>query len=100
VSFAAITVCVAPQRVFIVVNVYFVIDSVRKLLDIPPQTCRPLLNRNGLQLEVSTFHEYELSWSFLDERAYNFIDHIIIDERRHQRLRHTNFDASLCLIVY
>jgi hypothetical protein len=31
VSFAAITLCVASQRVFIVV--YFVIDSVRKLLD-------------------------------------------------------------------
>jgi hypothetical protein len=30
VSFAAITLCVASQRVFIVV--YFVIDSVRKLL--------------------------------------------------------------------
>jgi hypothetical protein len=35
VSFAAITLCVASQRVFIVVCVYFVIDSVRKLLDIP-----------------------------------------------------------------
>jgi len=36
VSFAAITLCVASQRVFIVVVVvYFVIDSVRKLLDIP-----------------------------------------------------------------
>jgi hypothetical protein len=34
VSFAAITLCVASQRVFITV-VYFVIDSVRKLLDIP-----------------------------------------------------------------
>jgi hypothetical protein len=33
VSFAAITLCVASQRVFIVVVVYFVIDSVRKLLD-------------------------------------------------------------------
>jgi uncharacterized membrane protein len=32
VSFAATTLCVASQRVFIVV--YFVIDSVRKLLDI------------------------------------------------------------------
>jgi hypothetical protein len=32
VSFAAITLCVASQRVFIVV-VYFVIDSIRKLLD-------------------------------------------------------------------
>jgi hypothetical protein len=31
VSFAAITLCVASQRVFIVL--YFVIDSVRKLLD-------------------------------------------------------------------
>jgi hypothetical protein len=34
VSFAAITFCVASQRVFIVV-VHFVIDSVRKLLDTP-----------------------------------------------------------------
>jgi hypothetical protein len=32
VSFAAITLCVASQRVFIVV-VYFVMDSVRNLLD-------------------------------------------------------------------
>jgi hypothetical protein len=35
VSFAAMTVCVASQRVFIVVSVYFVIDWVRKLLDTP-----------------------------------------------------------------
>jgi hypothetical protein len=35
VSFAAITLCVTSQRVFVVVNVYFVIDSVRKLLDTP-----------------------------------------------------------------
>jgi hypothetical protein len=37
VSFAFITLCVASQRVFIVVivAVYFVIDSVRKLLDRP-----------------------------------------------------------------
>jgi hypothetical protein len=33
VSFAIITLYVASQRVFIVVSVYFVIDSVRKLLD-------------------------------------------------------------------
>jgi hypothetical protein len=32
VSFATITLCIPSQRVFIVV-VYFVIDSVRKLLD-------------------------------------------------------------------
>jgi uncharacterized membrane protein len=36
VSFAAITLCVASQRVFIIiVLVYFVIDSVRKVLDTP-----------------------------------------------------------------
>jgi hypothetical protein len=35
VSFAAITLSAAFQRVFIIVNVYFVIDSVRKLLDTP-----------------------------------------------------------------
>jgi hypothetical protein len=34
VSFAAITLCVASQRMFIVVA-YFVMDSVRKLLDNP-----------------------------------------------------------------
>jgi hypothetical protein len=34
VSFATITLCVASQRVFIIV-VEFVIDSVRKLLDTP-----------------------------------------------------------------
>jgi hypothetical protein len=33
VSFAAITLCVASQRVFIFVVVYFVMDSVLKLLD-------------------------------------------------------------------
>jgi hypothetical protein len=35
VSFAVITLFVASQRVFIVVVVYVVIDSVRKLLDTP-----------------------------------------------------------------
>jgi hypothetical protein len=35
VSFAAITLCVTSQRVFVFVIVYFVIDSVRKLLDAP-----------------------------------------------------------------
>jgi hypothetical protein len=33
VSFAAITLCVASQRLFVVVD--FVIDSIRKLLDTP-----------------------------------------------------------------
>jgi hypothetical protein len=35
VSFATITLCVASQRVFTAVSVYFVIDSVRKRLDTP-----------------------------------------------------------------
>jgi hypothetical protein len=38
VRFVATTLCVAYQRVFIVV-VYFVVDSVRKLLDNPRTTC-------------------------------------------------------------
>jgi hypothetical protein len=40
VSFAAITLCVVSQRVFIVVSVYFVIDLVRKLLDTPSYATR------------------------------------------------------------
>jgi hypothetical protein len=35
VNFVAITLCVAFQRVFIIIVVYFVIDSVRKRLDKP-----------------------------------------------------------------
>jgi hypothetical protein len=45
VSFAAITLCVASQRVFIVVSVYFIIDSVRKLLDTPSYTSRVLVGQ-------------------------------------------------------
>jgi hypothetical protein len=40
VSFAAITLCAASQLMFVVVVVvYFVIDSVRKLLDTPSYFC-------------------------------------------------------------
>jgi hypothetical protein len=47
VSFAAITLCVASQRVFIVVVVCFVIDSVRKLLNTPFYVCiRYVINFN------------------------------------------------------
>jgi hypothetical protein len=35
VGFATITLCIASQRVFIVVSVSFVIEPVRKLLDTP-----------------------------------------------------------------
>jgi hypothetical protein len=48
VSFAAITLCVVFQRVFIVVSIYFVIDSVRKLLDTPSYLFT-LVNRISLK---------------------------------------------------
>jgi hypothetical protein len=72
VSFAAITLCVASQRVFIVVSVYFVIDSVRKLLDTPSYIVlavflymnyyvnSELLN-NCMQLGISLFKEVRQS---------------------------------------
>jgi hypothetical protein len=41
VSSAAINLCVASQQVFLVVGVYFVIDSVRKLLDTPLYVRKP-----------------------------------------------------------
>jgi hypothetical protein len=44
VSFAAITLFVASQRVFIVISVYFIIDSVRKLLDTPSYQVQALCN--------------------------------------------------------
>jgi hypothetical protein len=68
VSFAAITLCVVSQRVFVVVGVYFVIDSVRKLFgytlvcrEKEPECCPPLeLIREskvvrGAQWNVETF---------------------------------------------
>jgi hypothetical protein len=49
VSFAVITLCVASQGVFIVV-VYFVIESVRKLLDTP--SCVSERERNELTKKI------------------------------------------------
>jgi hypothetical protein len=43
VSFATITLRVASQWVFIVVSVYFAIDSVRELLDTPSYTPRDIV---------------------------------------------------------
>jgi hypothetical protein len=51
VSVAAITLCVVSQRVFIVVSVYFVIDSIRKLLDTPSYVT---VKRKTLLMEHST----------------------------------------------
>jgi hypothetical protein len=50
VSFAAITLCVASQRVFVVFVAYFVIDSVRKLFDTPSYI---ILYRNVVGLKAS-----------------------------------------------
>jgi hypothetical protein len=57
VSFAAITLYVASQRVFDVV--YFVIDSVRKLLDMPSYFF--FLFEHKLLIELILSQAYELS---------------------------------------
>jgi hypothetical protein len=44
VTFAAITLCVASQRVFIVVSIY-IIHSVRKLLDTPSHKCIAIVSQ-------------------------------------------------------
>jgi hypothetical protein len=50
VSFAAITLRVAYQRAFIVVSVYFVIDSVRKLVDTHSYTSTSTVRLHGVVL--------------------------------------------------
>jgi hypothetical protein len=68
VSFATITLCVASQLVFTVV-VYFVIDSVRKLLDTPSYSNAVWLalqqmkteRKCGLQNRKEAFNSYLLS---------------------------------------
>jgi hypothetical protein len=55
VSFAAITLCVASRRAFVVVNVYFVIDSVRKLLDTTSLALQELLSSH-YELVTYSFH--------------------------------------------
>jgi hypothetical protein len=58
VSFAAITLCVAPQRMFIVA-VYFVIDSVRKLSDtISSYTSTPPIHIHGVVLSQGQIYLY------------------------------------------
>jgi len=57
VSFAAITPCVASQRVFIVVSVYFVFDSVRKLLDTPSYFCFSSDLKNDVKTKVCEDNE-------------------------------------------
>jgi hypothetical protein len=57
-SFAAITLCVASQRVFIVtVVVYFVIDSVRKLL-----ATHSYINLALLTIQINFFVQIRVHW--------------------------------------
>jgi hypothetical protein len=57
VSFAAISLCFASQRVFIVV--YFAMDSVRKLLDTPSYNVDYTVHLY-LRLSLQTFFDYGL----------------------------------------
>jgi hypothetical protein len=71
VSFAAMTLWVASQQVFIVVSVYFVIDSVRKLLDTPSYNWFKLLGFHNLLVTSSILiHNTALCtdiWSITDD---------------------------------
>jgi len=71
VSFAAITLCVASQRVFIIVAVYFVIDSVRKLLD--THTYIPVSLYTTHRTQCEQFH-CRFSRSIFGTVWYNFQD--------------------------
>jgi hypothetical protein len=73
VSFAAITLCVVSQRVFIVVSVYFVIDSVRKLLHTPSYLCvcvggggaYTTVHEHRFCLSANSYHPLSLQVPFL-----------------------------------
>jgi hypothetical protein len=58
VSFAAITLYVACQRVFIIVSVHFVLELVRKLLDTPSYE-----RGSGRRMEKITQEELHTSYS-------------------------------------
>jgi hypothetical protein len=58
VSFAAITLCVASQQVFTVVSVYFVIDSVRNLLNTRSYCCTCHKIGNESELTIVITQEY------------------------------------------
>jgi hypothetical protein len=68
VSFAAITLCVAPQRVFIVV-LCFVIDSVRKLLD------------TLSYIVIGLNSELKNTWSYTSTPPYVFMAWYLVKNR-------------------
>jgi hypothetical protein len=71
VSFAAITLCVASQRGFIVVSVYFVIDSVRKLLDTPSSV-------TGEQSRSSTVLRHDVVEGVRSVETFTVSTHLVL----------------------
>jgi hypothetical protein len=63
VSFAAITLCVASQRVFVVVSIYFVTDPVRKCNCLSNKDtdicsypeCRGVRHIGGVEIKLHAF---------------------------------------------
>jgi hypothetical protein len=70
VSFAAITLCVASERVFIVVSVYFVTDSVRKLMDKPAYIIFFVLKVSNLGI---TFRLFEVKMVKVTGKRFTFL---------------------------
>jgi hypothetical protein len=80
VTFAAITLCVASQRVFVVV--YFVIDSVRKLLVTPSyifHTVYAGVVKAGSWYQIPLYHAVSnvchIKGFYKGELFYNFVVH-------------------------
>jgi len=74
VSYAAITLRVASQPVFIVVSLYFVNDSVRKLLD-TPSYCNKLCLNFALQNTNASkilLQFCPLNYDYLNKFYFNF----------------------------
>jgi hypothetical protein len=88
VSLAAITLCIASQRVFIVV-VYFIMDSVRKLLDTPSQAYSVKVRREAAASMFQPFLPFcsaglqsaSVSWSL-----NSIADSLIIKDKCHTTL--------------
>jgi hypothetical protein len=69
VVFAAITFCVASQRVFIVVIVNFASDSVRKLLDTPSYCIEIVTQSLAGRLRIFRFVVSVIAQSDVTQRA-------------------------------
>jgi hypothetical protein len=71
-SFASINLCVASQRVFIgvAVVVYFVMDSVRKLLDTPSAISFSLCQFNV----TLTLHEAQIKLKNISQKLLTLLE--------------------------